>query len=46
LNIDADCIRLEVGRSARGPDSEVVLSRLELLASAAGIERTEIVEVA
>ena len=46
LNIDADCIRLEVGRSTRGPDSEVVLSRLELLASAAGIERTEIVEVA
>jgi exopolyphosphatase/guanosine-5'-triphosphate,3'-diphosphate pyrophosphatase len=46
LRIGSDSVRLEVGKAARVPDSEVVASRLQLLASAAGIERTEIVEVA
>jgi exopolyphosphatase / guanosine-5'-triphosphate,3'-diphosphate pyrophosphatase len=45
LQIGADCIRLEVDKAARVPDSEVVLDRLELLAAAAGIRRTEIAEV-
>ena len=37
-------VRLEVGRAARVPDSEVVGDRLRLLASAIGVRRTEIVE--
>jgi exopolyphosphatase/guanosine-5'-triphosphate,3'-diphosphate pyrophosphatase len=45
LSIEADCVRLEVGAAARVPDSEVVMSRLKLLADAAGIRRTEIAEV-
>jgi exopolyphosphatase / guanosine-5'-triphosphate,3'-diphosphate pyrophosphatase len=46
LRIGADCVRLEVGKAARVPDSEVVMSRLKLLAKAAGLRRSEIVEVA
>jgi exopolyphosphatase / guanosine-5'-triphosphate,3'-diphosphate pyrophosphatase len=45
LVIGTDCVRLEVGAAARVPDSEVVTSRLQLLASAAGIGRIEIAEV-
>ena len=44
LHIGADIVRLEVGRAARVPDSEVVGDRLRLLASAIGVRRTEIVE--
>jgi exopolyphosphatase/guanosine-5'-triphosphate,3'-diphosphate pyrophosphatase len=36
-------VRLEVGAAARVPDSEVVIDRLRLLASALGVRRTEIV---
>ena len=46
LRIDTDGLHLEVGRSARVPDSEVVADRLTLLASAVGVRRTEIVEAA
>jgi exopolyphosphatase/guanosine-5'-triphosphate,3'-diphosphate pyrophosphatase len=46
LRIGTDDVRLEVGKSARVPDSEAVASRLQSLAKAADIERTEIVEVA
>jgi exopolyphosphatase/guanosine-5'-triphosphate,3'-diphosphate pyrophosphatase len=45
LHIQAGCIRLEVDEAARVPDSEVVINRLELLAAAAGVPRTEIAEV-
>jgi exopolyphosphatase/guanosine-5'-triphosphate,3'-diphosphate pyrophosphatase len=45
LDVRADLIRLEVGATARAPDSEVVGDRLKLLASAIGVRRTEIVEV-
>ena len=45
LSIDAGRVRLEVGKAARVPDSEVVTSRLKLLAAAAGLRRTEIVEL-
>jgi exopolyphosphatase/guanosine-5'-triphosphate,3'-diphosphate pyrophosphatase len=45
LRIDADAVRLEVGRRARVPDSEVVAERLALLAAAVGVKGTEIVEV-
>ena len=44
LHIGADIVRLEVGRAARVPDSEVVGDRLRLLATAIGVRRTEIVE--
>lgn len=44
LRMEPDCIRLEVGSTARVPDSEVVADRLKLLASAVGVSRTEIVE--
>ena len=44
LRIEADCVHLEVGRSARVPDSEVVGERLKLLAGAIGVRRTEITE--
>jgi exopolyphosphatase/guanosine-5'-triphosphate,3'-diphosphate pyrophosphatase len=44
LRIDAHCVRVEVGKKARVPDSEVVADRLKLLASALGIRRTEVVE--
>jgi len=43
LHIGADRVRLEVGAAARVPDSEVVIDRLRLLASALGVRRTEIV---
>jgi exopolyphosphatase/guanosine-5'-triphosphate,3'-diphosphate pyrophosphatase len=45
LRILADLIRLEVGRDARVPDSEVVADRLKLVAQAVGVARTEILEV-
>ena len=44
LHIDARRIRVEVGKRARVPDSEVVADRLNLLADALGIQRTEVVE--
>ena len=44
LHIDPKRIRVEVDRKARVPDSEVVADRLNLLASALGIRRTEVVE--
>jgi exopolyphosphatase/guanosine-5'-triphosphate,3'-diphosphate pyrophosphatase len=44
LRITTDEVRLEVGRTARVPDSEVVADRLKLLASALGVRRTKIVE--
>ena len=44
LDVGPDIVRLEVGRAARVPDSEVVGDRLRLLASAIGVRRTEIVE--
>ncbi len=43
LRIEADCVRLEVASAARAPDSEVVVDRLRLLASAIGVPRSEIV---
>jgi exopolyphosphatase / guanosine-5'-triphosphate,3'-diphosphate pyrophosphatase len=43
LRLDAASVRLEVGSAARAPDSEVVLDRLRLLASAFGVKRSEIV---
>jgi exopolyphosphatase/guanosine-5'-triphosphate,3'-diphosphate pyrophosphatase len=43
LRLDAASVRLEVGSAARAPDSEVVLDRLRLLASAIGVKRSEIV---
>ncbi len=46
LRIGSSVVRLEVGKAARVPDSEVVTSRLALVASAAGVRRTEIVETA
>lgn len=46
LRIGADSVRLEVGKAARVPDSEVVTSRLQLLAQAAGVDRIEVIEVA
>jgi exopolyphosphatase/guanosine-5'-triphosphate,3'-diphosphate pyrophosphatase len=46
LTLGASSVRLEVGAAARVPDSEVVTSRLQLLADAAGIGKIEIVEVA
>ncbi len=45
LRISADCVRLEVGRAARVPDSEVVADRLESLANAVGVRRSEVVEL-
>jgi exopolyphosphatase/guanosine-5'-triphosphate,3'-diphosphate pyrophosphatase len=44
VRIEAEGVRLEVGRAARVPDSEVVADRLRLLAAAIGVRRTEIVE--
>lgn len=46
LRLTADAVRLEVGKAARVPDSEVVRARLNLVAGAIGVRRTEIVEVA
>src|SRR5580693_6533635 len=45
LQIEADCVRLEVAAAARAPDSEVVSERLKLLASAIGVKRTEVAAV-
>ena len=45
LRIDPNCIRLEVTKAARAPDSEVVSDRLKLLASAIGVKRSEVVEI-
>ncbi len=45
LRIGSDCVRLEVGRAARVPDSEVVADRLDLLANAVGVRRSEVVEL-
>ncbi len=44
LHISAEAVQLEVRRGANVPDSEVVADRLNLLASAVGVQRTEIVE--
>ena len=46
LVVSAESLRLEVGKEGRAPDSEVVGERLKLLASAIGVRRSEIVEVA
>jgi exopolyphosphatase/guanosine-5'-triphosphate,3'-diphosphate pyrophosphatase len=43
LQIEPGCVRLEVSRAARAPDSEVVVDRLRFLAAAVGAKRTEIV---
>lgn len=45
LVIEPDFLRLEVGGSARAPDSEVVAARLKLLAAALDVGRFEVVEV-
>jgi exopolyphosphatase/guanosine-5'-triphosphate,3'-diphosphate pyrophosphatase len=45
LRIDPDCVRLEVAAAARAPDSEVVMERLELLTSAVGVKRSEVVDI-
>jgi exopolyphosphatase/guanosine-5'-triphosphate,3'-diphosphate pyrophosphatase len=45
LSIERDCVRLEVSPTARVPDSEVVASRLKLLASAIPVSRYEIAMV-
>jgi exopolyphosphatase / guanosine-5'-triphosphate,3'-diphosphate pyrophosphatase len=45
LRIDPNCVRLEVTKAARAPDSEVVSDRLKLLASAIGVKRSEIVDI-
>jgi exopolyphosphatase / guanosine-5'-triphosphate,3'-diphosphate pyrophosphatase len=45
LSIEADCVRLKVGKAARAPDSEVVAGRLKLLAAAVGVRRSEVAEV-
>jgi exopolyphosphatase/guanosine-5'-triphosphate,3'-diphosphate pyrophosphatase len=45
LRISGDSVRLEVGKAARVPDSEVVANRLTLVARAAGLRRVAIVEV-
>ena len=42
LRIDSDTIRLEVGETARVPDSEAVNDRLKLLAAAIGMDRFRI----
>jgi exopolyphosphatase/guanosine-5'-triphosphate,3'-diphosphate pyrophosphatase len=44
LRIETDKIRLEISKTARVPDSEVVKDRLELVARAVGARRTEIAE--
>ena len=44
LFVEGDRVRLEVGKAARAPDSEVVGDRLKLLARALGASQAEIVE--
>jgi exopolyphosphatase/guanosine-5'-triphosphate,3'-diphosphate pyrophosphatase len=43
--MEPDCVRLEVAAAARAPDSEVVIDRLNLLASAIGVKRSEVVDI-
>ena len=45
LRLTPESLRLEVGKAARVPDSEVVSDRLKLLAIAFGLKRWEVVEV-
>jgi len=45
LRVDPNCLRLEVTKAARAPDSEVVSDRLKLLASAMGIKRSEVNDI-
>jgi exopolyphosphatase/guanosine-5'-triphosphate,3'-diphosphate pyrophosphatase len=45
LSISPNRLRLEVGRSARVPDSEAVSERLSLLAAAVGVESVELAEL-
>ena len=44
LGSQSDCLRLEVDSRVRVPDSEVVGSRLKLLATAMGLRRFEVIE--
>ena len=44
--MDPNCVRLEVAAAARAPDSEVVSERLKLFASAVGVKRSEVVDLA
>lgn len=46
LGIGTDRVCLEVATAARVPDSEVVAGRLQLLAQAIGVKRTEVTEAA
>ncbi|HXE26043.1 MAG TPA: hypothetical protein VN637_14245, partial [Roseiarcus sp.] len=46
LRIEPNGVRLEVAAAARAPDSEVVSERLKLLASAIGVKRSEVVDIA
>ncbi len=45
LRIEPDSVRLEVAAAARAPDSEVVIDRLKLLASAIGVKHSEVVDI-
>jgi len=45
LRIEPDRVRLEVAAAARAPDSEVVVDRLKLLASAIGLKLSEVVDI-
>ena len=45
LAVGTDRVTLEVGRLARVPDSEVVTERLNALAAAIGVKRSEVVEL-
>ena len=45
LRIEPDCVRLEVAAAARAPDSEVVVERLQFLAGALDVRRSEIVVI-
>jgi exopolyphosphatase/guanosine-5'-triphosphate,3'-diphosphate pyrophosphatase len=44
LRVAKDRIRLEVGKVGGAPDSEVVAERMNLLAAAVGVKKSEIVE--
>jgi exopolyphosphatase/guanosine-5'-triphosphate,3'-diphosphate pyrophosphatase len=44
LRVEGNRLRLEVGKAARAPDSEVVGERLKLLARALGVSQFEIAE--
>jgi exopolyphosphatase/guanosine-5'-triphosphate,3'-diphosphate pyrophosphatase len=45
LRIEPDCVRLEVAAAAHAPDSEVVVERLQFLAGALDVRRSEIVVI-